>query len=188
MKNEDKIILSLCGGTGAWEKPYKNNGYDVRNITLPEYDVRMYKPPKNVYGILAAPPCMNFSIAKTTKTPDFEKGMEIVKACLNIIWQCRYKPLYRKDNSLKFWALENPRGFLRQFLGKPYFEFKAYEFGDLWIKSTDVWGYFNELKKIDAGKLFQIDKNRIMKTLAYKTKERAITPPGFANAFFKANK
>jgi len=57
MNNKDKIILDLCGGTGAWSKPYKDNGYNVRNITLPEYDVRTFKSPNNVYGILAAPPC-----------------------------------------------------------------------------------------------------------------------------------
>lgn len=34
-----KIILDLCGGTGAWSRPYKENGYDVRVITLPDYDV-----------------------------------------------------------------------------------------------------------------------------------------------------
>ena len=41
----DKIILDLCGGTGSWSKPYKEAGYDVRIITLPEYDVRSYIPP-----------------------------------------------------------------------------------------------------------------------------------------------
>ncbi len=56
MNNKDKIILDLCGGTEAWSKPYKDNGYDVRNITLPEYDVRTFKSPNNVYGILAAHP------------------------------------------------------------------------------------------------------------------------------------
>ena len=39
MKN--KIILDLCGGTGAWSKPYKEDGYNVRNITLPDYDVNV---------------------------------------------------------------------------------------------------------------------------------------------------
>ncbi len=61
MANEDKIILDLCGGTGAWSKPYKDNGYNVINVTLPEYDVRTYEPPDNVYGILAAPPCTDFA-------------------------------------------------------------------------------------------------------------------------------
>ena len=62
-ENKEKIILDLCGGTGAWSKLYKEAGYDVRNITLPDYDVRTYKPPENVYGILAAPPCVEFSLA-----------------------------------------------------------------------------------------------------------------------------
>ena len=35
-----KIIIDLCGGTGASSKPYKEAGYDVRVITLPECDVR----------------------------------------------------------------------------------------------------------------------------------------------------
>jgi len=51
-----RMILDLCGGTGAWSRPYKEAGYNVLNITLPEHDVRLYKPPENVYGILAAPP------------------------------------------------------------------------------------------------------------------------------------
>ena len=58
-----KIILDLCGGTGSWSKPYKDAGYDVRVITLPD-DVRLYAPPDNVHGILAAPPCTEFSFAK----------------------------------------------------------------------------------------------------------------------------
>ncbi len=66
MENKDKIILSLCGGSGAWEKPYKDNGYDIRNITSPEYDVRTYTPPDNVYGILAAPPCFEGDVLVMT--------------------------------------------------------------------------------------------------------------------------
>jgi len=37
--NQNKIILDLCGGTGSWSKPYKEAGYDVRLITLPDYNV-----------------------------------------------------------------------------------------------------------------------------------------------------
>ncbi len=55
-----RIILDLCGGTGSWSRPWKEAGYDVRNITLPEYDALTYIPPKEVYGILAAPPVRNF--------------------------------------------------------------------------------------------------------------------------------
>jgi len=66
-----KIILDLCGGTGAWSKPYKDAGYKVYVITLPDYDIlqtqfekdilefrgkKMLRIGKNeIYGILAAP-------------------------------------------------------------------------------------------------------------------------------------
>lgn len=48
MNNSDKIILDLCGGTGSWSKPYRDAGYDVRVITLPEHDVCTYVPPERV--------------------------------------------------------------------------------------------------------------------------------------------
>lgn len=35
-----KIILDLCGGSGAWSRPYKQAGYQVYVLTLPEYDVK----------------------------------------------------------------------------------------------------------------------------------------------------
>ena len=186
-----KIILDLCGGTGAWSKPYKDAGYDVRLITLPEFDVRNYEPPENVYGILAAPPCVMFSLARTTaKTPrDFKGAMEIVSACLKIIWNAR------AEGQLKFWALENPTAFLRQFLGKPPMSFHPFEFGDRYKKRTDLWGYYNEPKKkpvILTEK--EIRDSRVNTRLLPKIKglsvadRRAITPSCFAKAFFEANK
>lgn len=190
----NKIILDLCGGTGAWSRPYLESGYDVRNITLPKYDVRIYNPPENVYGILAAPPCTMFSLARTTaKTPrNFKEGMNIVIACLNIVWQCRYK------NKLAFWCLENPMGYLRQFLGKPAFIFDPCDFGDRYTKKTDLWGYFNKPKKkpIELSeeeiKLCRINNRKLPSirdiTSGKQSAKRAITPKGFARAFFEANK
>ena len=43
----NKIILDLCGGTGAWSKPYSENGFDVKVITLPKNDVMDIR----LYGI-----------------------------------------------------------------------------------------------------------------------------------------
>lgn len=45
----DKIILDLCGGSGSWSRPYKEAGYDVRLITLPDYDVLDYTPPPTTF-------------------------------------------------------------------------------------------------------------------------------------------
>lgn len=186
----NKIILDLCGGTGSWSKPYTKAGYDVRLITLPDNDVRTYIPPNNIYGILAAPPCTMFSLARTrAKRPrDFREGMEIVQACLRIIWECRYAPLYRKDVSLKFWALENPTGFLRQFLGLPAYNFKPSEFGDPINKKTDLWGYFNKPKKLKMSVDVPVGLHRSSANYPRCPIKRAITPQGFAKAFFKTNK
>ena len=203
--NKNKIILDLCGGTGAWSRPYKEAGYDVRVITLPEYDVLTYELPKEpIYGILSAPPCTMFSIARTVakKTRDFDEGMETVRACLNIIWEARAR------QKIAFWALENPLGFLRQFLGKPPFTFQPWEFGEHYSKKTDIWGYFNGPKKKykDAKEIMTPEEISLCKTnsrkLPFRPFEqwgkhlshekqsalRAITPKGFAEAFFKANK
>lgn len=106
MLNAEKIILDLCGGRGSWSEPYAEAGYDRRVITLPEYDVRSYDPPPNVWGILAAPPCTHFSLsgAQYWKAKDADgrtaEAVGIVRACLRII----------EISKPKFWALENPRG------------------------------------------------------------------------------
>ncbi len=193
-----KIILDLCGGTGSWSKPYKDAGYDVRLITLPEYDVLTYKPPSNVYGILAAPTCTMFSLARTTaKTPrDFDSGMELVEACLRIIWECR------KSGSLKFWALENPMGLLRQFLGRPPLTFTPSNYGDEHTKRTDLWGFYNEPRKkpirlteeqlkrmsINNRVLPQLPSDYVLpKGFSRQAARRSMTPPGFAQAFKRAN-
>jgi len=232
-----KIILDLCGGTGSWSLPYQEAGFKVYNITWPDYDVRhryfddkkreiwfksdskpiIKVPINNVYGILAAPPCTQFSFARTNaKVPrDLRLGMNTVIACLEIIWECQYHYTseHQKYSPLKFWALENPYyGWLRWFLGKPAFTFDPWEFGDPYKKHTALWGYFNEPKKIHKnidGVLTkkQIEKHKtnsqtLPKFDYMKSKNiapdwfgkldgkarRAITPKGFAKAFYEENK
>ena len=199
-----RIILDLCDGSGSWSKPYQDNGYDVRLITLPNNDVLTYKPPKNVYGILAAPPCTAFSITGKQDRKEMKKNMIIVNACLRIIKEC----------NLKFWALENPVGYLHQYIGKPNFIFHPYQYGDGWTKKTAIWGNFNIPEKLynkdtcpKADLYTRKDrnypcivsswKNLIMKLpqmSPYKdyvktnSDARAITPPGFAMAFYMANR
>lgn len=196
-----RIILDLCGGTGAWSKPYRDAGYDVQVITLPKYNITNYHPPRNVYGVLAAPPCTMFSMARTVaKSPrDLQGAMVIVNHCLRIVAECQYD-----GNRLAFWALENPKARLRWFLGKPVMTFQPFEFGDPHSKKTDIWGNFNtglvrtpveldatqrkqsqlntrELPPIPTD--YEPDPNMSKRAIA-----RSITPQGFANAFYKANK
>lgn len=204
---EQKIILDLCGGSGSWSRPYKESGYDVRLITLPENDVLTYQPPRSgVYGILAAPPCTEFSVLnckaeRRERKP--EEGLKIVNACLRIIEQA--KPVW--------WALENPVGYLRDYLGKSTLTFQPWEYGDPWTKRTEIWGTFkpppkqyfrwedvpNKLPlytRPGRGKpnFAYLHKSALslIPQLAFANPKtdadfRAITPPGFAKAFFEAN-
>ncbi len=172
----------------------------MRNITLPEQDVRLYKPPKSVYGILAAPPCTAFSMMRNfwgglDNHPDgidaakkrTQQGLEIVSACCRIILTC----------SPTFWGIENPKGYLRNWLGNPAYTFDPWYFGDNYQKKTDIWGKFNRPTRTvtsKPGKMLkfahQLSKDICPKSYGKLNRQerRAITPPGFAQAFFEANK
>jgi len=176
-----KIILDLCGGTGAWSKPYANSGYDVKIITFPQYDVRFYKPPNKVYGILAAPPCTHLAVSgarwwKKKGISALFEALAIIDACMRIILLAQPK----------FWALENPTGRLIHYLGKPTFTFNPCDYGDPYTKRTCLWGEFNIPKKNPVD---PINKNFIhyIGPGPNRQKKRSITPSGFAKAFFEAN-
>lgn len=226
---KEKIILDLCGGSGSWSKPYQDAGYDVRLITLPEYDVTRIRlvyiddDPKlrleneitglyeyiqidQIHGILAAPPCTEFSLLNCKAEARERKpaeGLVVVMACMNVIRWC--KP--------KWWAMENPVGYLREYMGTPQLTFQPLEYGDPWTKRTDIWGEFRTPAKMYKHWEYVPNKlplytrpGRGKPNFAYLHKSahslipqlsfaspktdadfRAITPPGFANAFFKSN-
>lgn len=205
--NMGYIILDLCGGSGSWSRPFAMAGYDVRLITLPTHDVLNYSPPDNVFGVLAAPPCTEFSVLNCraeARERSPEDGLKIVKACVRIIET--YNPTW--------WALENPVGHLRGYIGPPKLTFQPWEYGDPWTKRTDIWGSFNIPEKLferwaDVPNKLPLYKRpgREKPGFAYLHKSarelipqllfanpktdadfRAITPPGFAAAFFEANK
>jgi len=58
--------------------------------------------------------------------------MRLVLRCLQIVWEVQYELPFEKaqHTKLKFWALENPAGFLKFFLGNPSLEFNPFDFGD----------------------------------------------------------
>ncbi len=187
----NKIILDLCGGTGSWSKPYKDAGYDVRLITLPDYDVRTYQPPKNVYGILAAPPCTHLAGSgarwwKDKGNKALLEALSVVDACLRIILV--YKPT--------FWVLENPVGRLSRYLSSPKMYYNPCDYGDPYTKKTCLWGEFNIPEKNPVKPEYIIGKKDGKKysPIHYcgrrpdRAEFRSITPQGFANAFFKANR
>jgi hypothetical protein len=194
MENSEKIILDLCGGTGSWSTPYRDAGYDVRIITLPGNDVCLYIPPfENVYGILAATPCDEFSIAKHFHgkgkySHNFRAGLEVCSACCRIIITC--KP--------KFYVIENPgNGLLKKWLGEPTHKFEPWQYGHNYQKTTGLWGEFNmpepTVKEKPEGMVkFSMLHSKDIYPEFYgiytRQERRAITPPNFAKAFFEANR
>jgi len=186
-----KIILDLCGGTGSWSHPYSQSGeYDVRIIDPRSsgVDVRWFMYPKEqIHGILAAPPCTDFSGsgAQYWKRKDSDgstlSSIGVVDACLRIIITC----------NPTWWALENPIGRLKYWLGPPMLSFDPCDYGDAYTKRTLVWGKFKipPFNKVTPIKVCN-QGSWIMKLggKSERTKMlRSVTPQGFANAFFKAN-
>lgn len=186
-----RIILDLCGGTGSWSAPYREAGYDVRLVTLPDHDVRAYEPPDGVHGILAAPPCDHFSVSGaqywSEKDADGRTAaaLDVVDACLRIVREARPS----------WWALENPIGRLRSLradaLGPVALAFDPCDYGDPYTKRTLLWGRFRlpMFRRIQPERVCS-QGSWLMKLggKSEKTKRlRSATPQGFARAFFEAN-
>lgn len=190
--NQAKIILDLCGGTGSWSKPYKDAGYDVRVIDplAGSGDTRLYKKnDETIYGVLAAPPCTHFAGSgarhwQRKGEAALLEGLSVVDACVRIVMVERPE----------FWALENPVGRLKDYLGQPKMYFDPCDYGDAYTKKTCLWGKFEAPKK---NRVEPQGKNKGQPNDWYngigKPKDmprwvwRSMTPQGFARAFFEAN-
>ncbi len=129
-----KTILHLCADIGSDSQPYRAAGYNVICVGEKE-DVRKFVPPENVYGVIANPPCTEFSTARATgRSRNPELGMLLVKECQRII----------EISKPRFWVIENPAtGDLKKFLGPPKFSYEPWWYGSPWTKRTSLWGEFN---------------------------------------------
>lgn len=134
-----KTILHLCADIGSDTKPYKDAGYNVILVGK-DIGVENYHPPKDVYGIIANPPCIEFSTARSNgKARNPDDGMFLVEHCLRII----------EEAQPKFWVIENPaRGVLKDYLGEPVYKYEPWWYGSPWTKQTALWGCFNIPKRI----------------------------------------
>lgn len=186
-----KIILDLCGGTGSWSKPYSEDpNFEVRVIDPKAngLDVRLFRhPEEEIYGVLAAPPCTDFSVSGAQYWESKGKvrlleALSIADACFRII--AVTKP--------KFWALENPVGRLRHYLGDPQLIFNPCDYGDPYTKKTLLWGSFNQPVKNPVEPIRACTQGSWLQKLGGKSERtktlRSMTPQGFAKAFYEANR
>lgn len=190
LQYRDRLILDLCGGTGAWSEPYRLAGYNVKIIDPVQgsEDIRLYQHGgKDIYGILAAPPCNHLAVSGARYWE--EKGPEALIEALSIADAClRLVALYKPT----FWALENPVGRLRHYYGDPTLIFNPCDYGDPYTKKTLLWGNFNIPKKNPIEPIKVCKQGSWVQKLGGKSERtkrlRSITPPGFAQAFFEANR
>lgn len=199
-----KRILHLCADTGSDSKPYRDAGYEVILIGS-KIGVENYHPDGEVHGIIANPPCTEFSIARDGGKPrDPEAGFALVKECLRIIEEA--KP--------NWYAIENPAtGALKKYLGTPRLTYEPWEYGSPWTKRTALWGNFNippkkYLRWSDVPKnpdlpIYQNREKPSLAKLHYPHKRfirefdcfeastdmefRSLCSQNFARAFFQAN-
>jgi hypothetical protein len=176
-------VLSLCDFTGNWSRPYRDAGYDVRQVDLKGgEDVRLFEAlPYPLRGVLAAPPCTEFasSGARWWEEKGEQKlldALALVDACCRIILV--HRPLW--------WVIENPIGRLKNWLGEPVMAFDPADYGDPYTKRTLLWGRFNAPYKVpvpatEGSKMHRLSPSPDRAAL------RSETPMGFARAFFEAN-
>jgi len=176
-------VLSLCDFTGEWSRPYRDAGYDVRRVDLKHGDdVRLFEALSHpVRGVLAAPPCTHFAGSGARWWAEkgdsaLLEGLALVDACMRII--AVHNPLW--------WALENPVGRLRRWLGEPTLIFNPSDYGDPYTKKTCLWGRFNPpvkrpVEATEGSKMHRLPPSPERQAL------RSVTPAGFSRAFFEAN-
>ena len=204
----NKIILHLCADIGSDSYPYQQHpDYEVIKIGK-DIGVENYAPPRNVYGVIANPPCTEFSTARADgRAREGDVGMFVVQHCLRIIKECN--PV--------FWVIENPdTGSLKKHIGKPKYSYQPWQYCSPWTKKTALWGNFNIPEKLYT-KWEDVPKNtnlyirpgRGKPSLAFLHKSainhipefahfikdvnddmsfRSLCSQGFANAFFEVNR
>ena len=203
-----KVILHLCASkAGSDSFIWKQEGYNVIKVTE-DIGVENFSYDGEVYGIIANPPCTEFSTARADgKARNPNEGMFLVEHCLRIIEEC----------NPKFWALENPaRGDLRKYLGDPVMKYQPWHYGSPWTKETALWGKFNvperkytKWEDVPKNENLYVRPSRQKPSLAFMHKSaihiipefapfidhvnddmsfRSLCSQNFAKAFFEANK
>jgi len=201
-----KTILSIFDASGNWSAPYRRAGYrviqrdiqlgqDIFEDTIPEV-IRMMVDGEKVHGILAAVPCTDFAgsgarwwAGKDGKPAEYQGkhvafndtvDMSVGMALAALAFVEFLRP--------KWWVIENPVGRLEKLVpevGPCKMYFNPCDFGDPYTKKTGLWGHFNPPRSTQP--VLPLYGSMMHRMGSHQKKQRSITPPGFAQAFFQAN-
>lgn len=215
-----KLIISIYDYTEKWPQPYIDAGYPVmvwdkkiEGDILEGFSYFVTQINDAIeagyipYGILAAPPCTDFSGSGARWWPEkdklkpgyepFDHETELSEALVLIV--LHLVDIYKE--TLKFWVLENPKGRIERLIPELAFyrrmKFNPCDFGDPYTKETILWGEFNtNLKRAPVEPvMYELNGKKgswMWAKLGGKSEKtkalRSATPAGFANAFYNANK
>lgn len=147
-------VLDLFTGLGGFSEAFRDRGHEVVTLDIEQEfkplvcaDIRKVEfpslPPldRGFDVVLASPPCEMFSLARAWHGWPPEKVAEalgVVAATFKLIAQIRPR----------YWVVENPRGFLRKYIGRPKETIFLCSYGLEFKKPTDLWGkYPGRLRK-----------------------------------------
>ncbi len=112
-----RTLLSMFDYTGAWAEPFETNGWNVIQVDLKHgTDVAQFSCEwimenfldgcGTVDGIIAAPPCTDFSYSGAQYWPAKDADGRTAASVHLVLQTVRTVEFLKPD----FWALENPRG------------------------------------------------------------------------------
>ena len=192
-KNRDRTIMSLFDASGEWSKPWREAGYNVWTFDIQSgEDINDFSAEfllnegfgdMDIWGILAAPPCTDYSSsgaqywAKKDAKGQTELSNELVRQTLRTI----------EFLQPKIWALENPIGRIAKLHNLPpaHLSFDPNFYGDPYTKKTLLWGNFEN--DLPMAPVEATEGSRIINLSGKDKYARSLTPEGFAYAFFMAN-
>lgn len=184
--DSQKTLLSLFDYSGTWAKPFADAGWIIHqwDIKLSEFmDINLIEDAEtalelfeDVTGIIAAPPCTDFSSsgAHVWKFKDEDgrthKSVELVKQVMRLV--NLFAPTDPEYDEPFFWAIENPVGRMGELtgLGKPWY-FQPCEFaGYVKHKRSEILELDRIREKSLTEKITREEGNFVMEMEAYTKK------------------
>jgi hypothetical protein len=209
------ILIDPKHGDGKpWRKGVDPR-FEVYPFTIQHFIRHRMNQVHGVVGILFAPPCDDFAASGSRWWPrkdrdgSTRRSLAIVRAGLQVIghYQRGRGRGCEHHGSLRFWALENPKGRLPRLIPQlrlvAKFVFQPFWYGDAYSKWTVLYGEFNtDLRRREVSPEMYESRGSRSSRLWYeggkvsqgpdavmKQKElKSVTPLGFARAFFRANR
>lgn len=138
-----RVCLDLFSGLGGYSQAFEDADewvvvtVDIREDFGPDLcadvlDLRPSDFDRDFDVILASPPCTEFSPVRNLNGGHEPDGDHVTLAFHTIGLIRALRPRY--------WFLENPRGRLRSYIGKPEATVTYCQYGEEHMKPTDLWG------------------------------------------------